>query len=92
MTEFYRQGDLERERGMKISANMDRYDENAPLCQINFIKFICEPINTVVDTYIHDKVIVTNLNYNYKRLVKLEDSKKLKLTEKDFDVSYDDSQ
>jgi len=92
MTEFYRQGDHEKEHGIAISANMDRNNENAPLCQINFIKFICEPINVVVDTYLQDKVFMENLNYNFKRLGKLEESKKFKLAEKDFDVFYEDPQ
>ncbi|ORX59888.1 HD-domain/PDEase-like protein [Piromyces finnis] len=91
MTEFYRQGDHERERGIAVSSNMDRNNENTPLGQINFIKFICEPIIVVIDTYLQDKVFMQNLNYNKKRLGKLEDSKKLKLSEKDFDVFNEDS-
>jgi len=92
LTEFYRQGDLERERGMTISANMDRNNENAPLSQINFIKFICEPINIVVDTYLQDKVFTKNINHNLQRLKKLEELKKFKLVEKDFDVFFGDDE
>jgi len=92
MTEFYRQGDHEKEHGIKISDNMDRNNENAPLCQIKFIQYICEPINIAVDTYLQDKVFMNNLKYNFKRLNKLEEQKKIKLADKDFDVFYGESE
>jgi len=92
MTEFYRQGDHEREHGLPVTNNYDRNAENAPLCQINFIKFICEPINKYIDTYLQDKVFAQNLNYNFKRLEKLEEAKLFKVCEKDSDVFYDDPQ
>jgi len=90
MTEFYRQGDHEREHGLPVTKNFDRNEENAPLCQINFIKFICEPINKVIVTYLQDKIFEKNINYNLKRLEKLESLKLLKVCEKDSDVTYDE--
>ena len=90
MTEFYRQGDHEKEHGIPVTKNFDRNDENAPLCQINFIKFICEPINKVIVTYLQDKIFEKNITYNFKRLEKLESLKLLKVCEKDSDVTYDD--
>jgi hypothetical protein len=90
MTEFYRQGDHEKEHGIPVTKNFDRNDENAPLCQINFIKFICEPINKVIVTYLQDKIFEKNITYNFKRLEKLESLKLLKVCEKDSDVTYDE--
>ena len=43
MDEFYRQGDIERERGMPISPNFDRHSTHEAKCQLGFIAFIIEP-------------------------------------------------
>lgn len=43
MEEFWSQGDKERERGLPISAFMDRDNKNLKQCQLGFFKFICLP-------------------------------------------------
>lgn len=43
MEEFYRQGDLERERGMPISSFFDRENPQVAKCQKGFITFFIQP-------------------------------------------------
>ena len=44
MEEFFKQGDEERVRGMKVSPMFDRSDTCVPQMQANFIEFIVGPL------------------------------------------------
>mmetsp|Transcript_32529 Transcript_32529/g.62490 ORF Transcript_32529/g.62490 Transcript_32529/m.62490 type:complete len:1018 (+) Transcript_32529:392-3445(+) len=44
LDEFFRQGDMERARGMPISPMMDRDATSMPLSQVNFIEFVVTPL------------------------------------------------
>ena len=48
MEEFYKQGDLERDREMTITNFFDRESPNVPKCQIGFINFVVLPLFNVV--------------------------------------------
>jgi len=47
MAEFYMQGDMERERSLKISPFMDRHTTSVPKCQLGFIDYIVQPLHQV---------------------------------------------
>ncbi|XP_065657890.1 3',5'-cyclic-AMP phosphodiesterase 4C isoform X8 [Hydra vulgaris] len=44
MEEFFRQGDIERERGMEISPMMDRQNPNVEKSQVVFIDYVVHPL------------------------------------------------
>lgn len=44
MEEFFRQGDIERERGMEISPMMDRHNANIEKSQVVFIDYVVHPL------------------------------------------------
>ena len=44
LSEFFAQGDLEKGKGMPVSAMMDAAATNAPMSQINFIEFVVAPL------------------------------------------------
>lgn len=51
--EFFRQGDLEKEKGIGLSSpNNDREHPDKPKSQIGFINFVCLPLYKVVATII----------------------------------------
>ena len=50
MEEFYRQGDLERKRGLPISQMMDRTNPTVEKSQIGFISFVVSPL---YETFVH---------------------------------------
>ncbi|GMH59968.1 hypothetical protein TrRE_jg3523 [Triparma retinervis] len=52
MTEFYQQGDKERDLGMPISAMFDRHNSSVTKTQVGFIEFIIRPIYRVWGDFI----------------------------------------
>jgi cAMP-specific phosphodiesterase 4 len=44
LSEFFAQGDLEKEKGMPVSAMMDAAATNAAMSQINFMEFVVAPL------------------------------------------------
>jgi len=44
--EFFRQGDIEKERGLAVTAFMDRAHQELPKMQINFLDFLVTPLFT----------------------------------------------
>ena len=44
LSEFFAQGDLEKEKGMPVSAMMDAAVTNAAMSQINFMEFVVAPL------------------------------------------------
>ena len=46
MEEFFKQGDIERERGLEFSPLCDRHNTMVPQSQIGFIDFIVQPTLT----------------------------------------------
>jgi 3',5'-cyclic-nucleotide phosphodiesterase/cAMP-specific phosphodiesterase 4 len=69
--EFFRQGDLEKERRQEISMYCDRFNTDVPKSQAGFIRNICLPLYETWTTYLKvDKIKVacldqmkTNLEY-----------------------------
>lgn len=51
MTEFFAQGDTERQMGMPISMNCDRYAVVVPKCQVGFISFLVAPLYQALVQY-----------------------------------------
>ena len=51
MIEFYKQGDIERNDGMKISNYFDRFEPDVSTCQLNFMKFIVCPLYELVGAF-----------------------------------------
>ncbi|XP_041360907.1 cAMP and cAMP-inhibited cGMP 3',5'-cyclic phosphodiesterase 10A-like [Gigantopelta aegis] len=52
-TEFYKQGDEEKQKGMQPVCMLDRNNKNQiPKQEIDFIKFICNPLYTTLDRVI----------------------------------------
>ena len=47
MEEFFKQGDIERERGLEFSPLCDRHNTMVPQSQIGFIDFIVNPTLTI---------------------------------------------
>jgi hypothetical protein len=56
MTEFFRQGDLERERGLPISPMCDRLQPAVPDSQCGFIKYVVKPTFVFLQKLIPDLV------------------------------------
>ena len=51
MIEFYKQGDVERNDGSKISNYMDRFEPDVSTCQLNFMRFIVCPLYELVGSF-----------------------------------------
>ena len=79
--EFFKQGDLEREKGLPISFNCDRYTVSLSQSQIGFIDVIVLPFFTVLNEYFPQlSFTLVNLknNYNYYKNNKNDDIKNVK--------------
>ncbi len=50
--EFYKQGDLEREMGVPISAFMDRHAGNLAKSQVGFINFLVSPLFETLSSFV----------------------------------------
>lgn len=66
MEEFFRQGDVERDRGMEISPMMDRHNANIEKSQVVFIDYVVHPLwETWADLVYPDaQSIMSNLQTN----------------------------
>ena len=79
MEEFFRQGDKERELGMKISPFMDRRNPTIAKCQVGFLSFIVKPLfqawtqmlpglqNTIMSNIENNLEKWTNLQVEFER-------------------------
>ena len=88
--EFFKQGDLERQKGLPISFNCDRYNVSLSQSQIGFIDAIVLPLFTVFNEYFPQlSFTLVNLqdNYNYYKNIKNDEKKK---DEDDDDSIYSD--
>lgn len=56
MTEFFKQGDRERQLGYTVSAMMDRRRSSTPQAQIGFIKFILRPMLEVFSSLVPEAI------------------------------------
>ena len=52
MSEFFRQGEKERSKGLDISTLCDRSNADLPMSQVNFINYIVEPLWTYVGKFV----------------------------------------
>lgn len=64
MEEFVRQGDLERELNIPVSAYMDRNNMNVASSQIGFIDYVVNPLFEAFDKYIPIPNAVKTLQRN----------------------------
>ena len=68
--EFFKQGDLEREKGLTISAFMDREDPKIAESQVGFIDFLVMPLfesaSGVLTCPLYKDVVLLQLYDNYK--------------------------
>jgi 3'5'-cyclic nucleotide phosphodiesterase len=55
MTEFFNQGDREREKGLPVSMFMDRQTTVVGKCQVGFIDYIVMPLFEIWDTYMNEE-------------------------------------
>eukprot|EP00727_Mastigamoeba_balamuthi_P009114 m51a1_g4825 putative 3 5 -cyclic nucleotide (879) ;mRNA; f:169342-172399 len=66
MSEFFGQGDREREEGLTVSPFMDRQTADTAKCQLAFIKFIVRPMSELVHHISPDvsRAMLANLDAN----------------------------
>eukprot|EP00727_Mastigamoeba_balamuthi_P009121 m51a1_g4831 putative camp-specific 3 -cyclic phosphodiesterase 4d-like isoform x6 (881) ;mRNA; f:188806-191801 len=66
MSEFFGQGDREREEGLTVSPFMDRQTADTAKCQLAFIKFIVRPMSELVHHISPDvsRAMLANLEAN----------------------------
>ena len=79
-SEFFTQGDLERELNMKVSMNCDRANTSIPQSQLNFGKYVIEDIYSLLAKIIYDggSEILKNFNSNQKKWAELLSMEKTK--------------
>ena len=78
LEEFFRQGDLEKEKGLAVSFNCDRNTVTLPQSQVGFIDAIVLPLFTLLNEYFPKlSFTLDNLknNYNYFKNIKNEENK-----------------
>ena len=80
VAEFFRQGDKEKELGLKVSMNCDRLTTSLPQSQIGFMNFIVGPFFiSFVDIFPELSFLTDNVKDNtekYKKIKEEEDKKK----------------
>ena len=80
VSEFFRQGDKEKELGLKVSMNCDRLTTSLPQSQIGFMNFIVGPFFiSFVDIFPELTFLTDNVKDNTERFKKIkeeEDKKK----------------
>lgn len=65
LTEYWNQGDKERERGFPVSYLMDRYTVNTAKSQVGFIDIIVMPLYIVIKDFLPDvEIAIKNLEEN----------------------------
>ncbi|KAI9026195.1 hypothetical protein DFJ74DRAFT_704690 [Hyaloraphidium curvatum] len=75
--EFFQQGDAERELGLTISPNMDRYTADQYSISIGFIDFLCKPFYEVLADLLPGMApLVENLHANRNRWAELQAKEK----------------
>jgi hypothetical protein len=75
MSEFFRQGDKEKELGLKVSMNCDRLTTTLPQCQIGFMNFIVGPLFiSIVEIFPELNFLVENLNNNVEKYKKIHEN------------------
>ena len=75
MSEFFRQGDKEKELGLKVSMNCDRLTTTLPQCQIGFMNFIIGPLFiSIVEIFPELNFLVENLNNNVEKYKKIHEN------------------
>jgi len=82
MTEFYAQGDKERDLGMPISAMFDRNNSSVTKTQCGFIEFIIRPIYKVWGDFIPELAQTFTDNLDAGKAFKWDEWFKLKQEEK----------
>ena len=77
--EFFKQGDLERKKGLSISFNCDRNIVSLPQSQLGFMDVIVLPLFTVLNEYFPQlSFTLENLNNNYNYFKNMKNTKKNK--------------
>ena len=75
MSEFFRQGDKEKELGLKVSMNCDRLTTTLPQCQIGFMNFIIGPLFiSIVEIFPELNFLLDNLNNNVEKYKKIHEN------------------
>ncbi len=75
MSEFFRQGDKEKELGLKVSMNCDRLTTTLPQCQIGFMNYIVGPLFiSIVEIFPELNFLVDNLNNNVEKYKKIHEN------------------
>ena len=65
--EFFKQGDLEKKKGMPISFNCDRNTVSLPQSQVGFIDVIVSPLFTVLNEYFPQlSFTIENIKINHE--------------------------
>eukprot|EP00033_Pygsuia_biforma_P002268 GCRY01002513.1.p1 GENE.GCRY01002513.1~~GCRY01002513.1.p1 ORF type:complete len:802 (+),score=218.27 GCRY01002513.1:270-2675(+) len=60
--EFFRQGNLERERGLNVSPFMEFQTRNIPKTQMSFLSYVCKPLVEAWELFTNDKLYMQALN------------------------------
>ena len=75
MSEFFRQGDKEKELGLKVSMNCDRLTTTLPQCQIGFMNYIVGPLFiSIVEIFPELNFLLDNLNNNVEKYKKIHEN------------------
>ena len=75
MSEFFRQGDKEKQLGLKVSMNCDRLTTTLPQCQIGFMNYIVGPLFiSIVEIFPELNFLVENLNNNVEKYKKIHEN------------------
>ena len=75
MSEFFRQGDKEKQLGLKVSMNCDRLTTTLPQCQIGFMNFIVGPLFiSIVEIFPELNFLLDNLNNNVEKYKKIHEN------------------
>ena len=75
MSEFFRQGDKEKQLGLKVSMNCDRLTTTLPQCQIGFMNYIVGPLFiSIVEIFPELNFLLDNLNNNVEKYKKIHEN------------------
>ncbi|MDG0965067.1 MAG: 3',5'-cyclic nucleotide phosphodiesterase [Opitutales bacterium] len=69
MNEFFSQGDLQKQLGLKPSMNCDRNTVSVPSCQVGFGKFVIRDLYVLLEEILHDGggYLLDNFNSNQEK-------------------------
>jgi len=65
--EFFKQGDLERNRGLEISMFCDRDTADVPKGQVTFLSVICKPMYETWTEYLKSEEVIVNCRTQLER-------------------------